>query len=48
MTSGAYILHALVDMYYTSYYTRMFRFDDIWFGMIADIACKNILFLLSE
>ena len=37
VTAGAYILsrEALVDMYYTSYYTRMFRFDDIWLGLIA-------------
>ena len=37
VTAGAYILSrdALVDMYYTSYYTRMFRFDDIWLGLIA-------------
>jgi len=37
VTAGAYILsrEALVEMYYTSYYTRMFRFDDIWLGLIA-------------
>jgi len=22
-------------MYFTSYYTKMFRFDDIWLGLIA-------------
>lgn len=37
VTAGAYVLsrEALVDMYFTSYYTRMFRFDDIWLGLIA-------------
>jgi len=37
VTAGAYILSrdALVEMYYTSYYTRIFRFDDIWLGLIA-------------
>ncbi len=34
---GAYVLsrNALVDMYYTSYFTQLFRFDDIWLGLIA-------------
>ena len=37
MTAGAYVLSrdALVDMYFTSYYTKMFRFDDIWIGLVA-------------
>jgi len=37
ITAGAYILSraALIDMYYTSYFTKLFRFDDIWLGMIA-------------
>lgn len=37
VTAGAYILsrEALIDMYFTSYYTKMFRFDDIWLGLIA-------------
>lgn len=37
VTAGAYVLsrEALVDMYFTSYYTKMFRFDDIWLGLIA-------------
>lgn len=26
---------ALVDFYYTSYFTQLFRFDDIWLGLIA-------------
>jgi hypothetical protein len=25
-------------MYYSSYYTKMFRFDDIWLGLIAQKA----------
>ena len=38
--SGAYVLsrNALVDMYYTSYFTQLFRFDDIWLGLIAQKA----------
>lgn len=34
---GAYVLsrHALIDMYYTSYFTKLFRFDDIWMGLVA-------------
>jgi len=37
VTAGAYVLsrEALIDMYFTSYYTKMFRFDDIWLGLIA-------------
>ena len=37
VTAGAYVLSraALVDMYFTSYFTKMFRFDDIWLGLIA-------------
>eukprot|EP00088_Acartia_fossae_P068179 TRINITY_DN8595_c0_g1_i1.p1 TRINITY_DN8595_c0_g1~~TRINITY_DN8595_c0_g1_i1.p1 ORF type:complete len:466 (+),score=75.61 TRINITY_DN8595_c0_g1_i1:1157-2554(+) len=37
ITAGAYVLSraALIDMYYTSYFTKLFRFDDIWLGMIA-------------
>ncbi|XP_074103620.1 beta-1,3-galactosyltransferase brn [Cotesia typhae] len=37
VTAGAYILskEALIDMYYTSYYTKHFRFDDIYLGLIA-------------
>jgi hypothetical protein len=40
LSAGAYVLsrNALVDMYYSSYYTRMFRFDDIWLGLIAQKA----------
>lgn len=37
VTAGAYILsrEALIDMYYTSYYTKHFRFDDIYVGILA-------------
>ena len=40
VTAGAYVLsrEALVDMYFTSYYTKMFRFDDIWLGLVASKA----------
>lgn len=37
ITAGAYILskQALIDMYYTSFYTKHFRFDDIFLGLVA-------------
>ena len=37
ITAGAYILskEALLDMYYTSLYTKHFRFDDIYLGLVA-------------
>lgn len=37
VTAGAYILSkdALVDMYYGSFYTKHFRFDDIFLGLVA-------------
>lgn len=37
VTAGAYILskEALIDMYYTSYYTKHFRFDDVYVGILA-------------
>ncbi|KZC05132.1 Beta-1,3-galactosyltransferase brn [Dufourea novaeangliae] len=37
VTAGAYILskEALLDMYYTSFYTKYFKFDDIYIGLIA-------------
>jgi len=40
VTAGAYVLsrEALVDMYFTSYFTKMFRFDDIWLGLVASKA----------
>ncbi|XP_017883800.1 beta-1,3-galactosyltransferase brn [Ceratina calcarata] len=37
VTAGAYILskEALLDMYYTSLYTKHFKFDDIFLGLVA-------------
>lgn len=37
VSGGAYILSnaALVDMYYASLYTKHFRFDDIYVGILA-------------
>lgn len=37
VTAGAYILskEALIDLYYTSFYTKHFRFDDIFLGLVA-------------
>ncbi|XP_049815204.1 beta-1,3-galactosyltransferase brn [Schistocerca nitens] len=37
VTAGAYILsrNALIDMYYASLYTKHFRFDDIYLGILA-------------
>ncbi|XP_012533399.2 beta-1,3-galactosyltransferase brn [Monomorium pharaonis] len=37
VTAGAYILskEALLDLYYTSFYTKHFRFDDIFLGLVA-------------
>ncbi|XP_043591063.1 beta-1,3-galactosyltransferase brn [Bombus pyrosoma] len=37
VTAGAYILsrEALLDMYYTSLYTKYFKFDDIFLGLVA-------------
>ncbi|XP_031830401.1 beta-1,3-galactosyltransferase brn [Nomia melanderi] len=37
ITAGAYILskEALLEMYYTSLYTKHFRFDDIYLGIVA-------------
>ncbi|GJQ69839.1 hypothetical protein Trydic_g22387 [Trypoxylus dichotomus] len=36
-TAGAYILSkdALIDMYYTSLYTKHFRLDDVYLGILA-------------
>lgn len=36
-TAGAYILSidALIDMYYASMYTKHFRFDDVYLGILA-------------
>jgi len=37
VTAGSYVLSraGLMDMYYTSYFTKLFRFDDIWLALIA-------------
>lgn len=37
VSAGAYILSnaALKDMYYASFYTKHFRFDDIYVGILA-------------
>ncbi|KAJ8670288.1 hypothetical protein QAD02_001547 [Eretmocerus hayati] len=37
VTAGSYILskEALIDMYYASMYTKHFRFDDIFLGIVA-------------
>ncbi|XP_044729452.1 beta-1,3-galactosyltransferase brn [Chrysoperla carnea] len=37
VTAGAFILskEALFDMYYASFYTKHFRFDDIYLGIVA-------------
>lgn len=36
-TAGAYVLsrQALIDMFYTSYYAKHFRFDDVYVGILA-------------
>lgn len=37
VTAGAYIVsqEALLDMYYTSFYTKHFKFDDVYVGLLA-------------
>lgn len=37
VTAGAYVLSypALEDMYYTSLYTKQFKFDDVYLGIVA-------------
>lgn len=37
VTAGAYVLsrEALFDMYFASFYTKHFRFDDIYLGLVA-------------
>lgn len=41
VTAGAYVLsrQALLDMYYASFYTKHFKFDDIYVGLLA-YKCK--------
>jgi hypothetical protein len=36
-TAGAFIVsrQALFDLYYASFYTRFFRFDDVFLGLVA-------------
>lgn len=56
ITAGAYILsrEALLDMYYTSLYTKHFRFDDIFLGLVAKKAdiepfhCEEFHFYKKE
>lgn len=56
VTAGAYILskEALLDMYYTSFYTKHFRFDDIFLGLVAKKAeiepfhCEDFYFYKKE
>uniref|UniRef100_T1J2D0 Hexosyltransferase n=1 Tax=Strigamia maritima TaxID=126957 RepID=T1J2D0_STRMM len=37
VTAGAYLLshEALLNLYYTSFYTKHFRFDDVYLGLVA-------------
>ncbi|XP_044266636.1 beta-1,3-galactosyltransferase brn [Tribolium madens] len=41
VTAGAYVVsrEALLDMYYASFYTKHFKFDDIYVGLLA-FKCK--------
>lgn len=56
ITAGAYILskEALLDMYYTSLYTKHFKFDDIFLGLVAKKAeiepfhCEDFYFYKKE
>ncbi|XP_014475274.1 PREDICTED: beta-1,3-galactosyltransferase brn [Dinoponera quadriceps] len=56
VTAGAYVLskEALLDMYYTSFYTKHFRFDDIFLGLVAKKAeiepfhCEDFHFYKKE
>jgi hypothetical protein len=49
VTAGAYVLsrEALLDMYYASFYTQHFRFDDIYVGLLA-YKCKIEPFHCNE
>ncbi|XP_066586320.1 beta-1,3-galactosyltransferase brn [Prorops nasuta] len=40
VTAGAYILSkdALIDLFYTSFYTKHFKFDDIYLGLLSQKA----------
>ncbi|XP_076247310.1 beta-1,3-galactosyltransferase brn [Calliopsis andreniformis] len=56
VTAGAYILskEGLLDMYYTSFYTKHFKFDDIFLGLVAKKAdiepfhCEEFHFYKKE
>lgn len=56
VTAGAFILsrEALLDMYYTSFYTKHFKFDDIFLGLVAKKAdiepfhCEDFHFYKKE
>lgn len=56
VTAGSYVLskEALLDMYYTSFYTKHFRFDDIFLGLVAKKAeiepfhCEEFHFYKKE
>ena len=38
VTAGAYVLSqpALKDFYYGSYFTKRFKFDDVFLGLVSD------------
>lgn len=52
VTAGAYVLShaALIKFYYGSFYTKNFRFDDIYLGLLAKkldikpLHCEHIYF----
>lgn len=52
VTAGAYMLShaALTQFYYGSFYTKLFRFDDIYLGLLAKklnitpLHCEHIYF----
>lgn len=56
VTAGAYVLskNALIDMYFASFYTKHFRFDDIYIGLLAHKAkiepfhCDEFYFYKKE
>lgn len=52
VTAGAYVLsrEALIKFYFGSFYTKLFRFDDIYLGLLAKklniepLNCDHIYF----
>lgn len=52
VTAGAYVLShaALIKFHYGSYYTKRFRFDDVYLGLLAKklnikpLHCEHIYF----